>query len=233
MKLIDDCASGASRSGRGHHPFRHQPSARVSRTSSSARASVSTPTASPRLSDRRRRHRQRRRLRRQRLHRDRASPGHRHGARAGQRQARHLPSQLYMSTGGPRLRLRKFETSRSEPALEAPGQRRLRGGHGRHLRLQSRRSLPPRGLRQDRRQLQPRRRGLPGPQEDHREDHRRPLFYKSPTDMGCNAAGFGSPTIRPCARPPSRSSSVASSAIRANTRSASSRRRPSNGPSCS
>ncbi|MCK7469720.1 MAG: DUF1846 domain-containing protein [Desulfomicrobium escambiense] len=87
----------------------------------------------------------------------------------------------------------KFETFPDlEPPAQAPGQRGLRGGHGRHRRLQPGRSLPPRGLRQGRRQLQPRRRGLPGPAAHHREDHRRPVLLPVADGHGrATRAGFG------------------------------------------
>ena len=49
-----------------------------------------------------------------------------------------------------------------EPAAEAPGQPRLRGRDGRSGRREHDRPVPSGGLRRDHRQLQPRRRDLPG-----------------------------------------------------------------------
>ena len=48
-----------------------------------------------------------------------------------------------------------------EPAAEAPGEHRLRGGHGRPGRREHHRPLPPGSLRRDHRQLQPRRGDVP------------------------------------------------------------------------
>ena len=182
MKLIDDLRRvGHPDPGRRHHPLR-QPALRAG-LQEQARAAGHPrlhPPLHQGLSDRRRRHRQRRGLRRQRLHRDRASAGHRHGAGAGQRQAGHLPvPALPRVPPGPDVGVRQVrDLPHLEPAPQAPGQRRLRGGHGRPLRLQPGRSVPSRGLRQDRRQLQPGRRGLPGPQADPREDHRRAVLLQ-------------------------------------------------------
>ena len=58
-------------------------------------------------------------------------------------------------------------------------------------RLQPDRPVPPRGVRRDGGQLQPRRRGLPGAAAHPRADPRRRRLYQSPTDMGVNRAGFG------------------------------------------
>ena len=77
------------------------------------------------------------------------------GPGTGQRQAGHLPvPALPRPQARPGLRIRQVrDLPHLEPAAQAPGQRRLRGGHGRYRGLQPDRSLPPGGLRQERRQL--------------------------------------------------------------------------------
>ena len=86
------------------------------------------------------------------------------GPGPGQRQAGHLPvAALSRLPPGDSVGVREVrDLPHLEHPAQAPGQHRLRGGHGRHPRLQPHRPLPPGGLPEDGRQLQPRRRGLPG-----------------------------------------------------------------------
>ena len=74
--------------------------------------------------------------------------------------------------------------------LEAPREHRLRGRHGRPRRRQHHRPLPPGRLRQDHRQLQPRRRGLPRGAAPSWSSILGQSPYQCPTDMGVNMAGF-------------------------------------------
>ena len=79
-----------------------------------------------------------------------------------------------------------------EPAAQAPGQRRLRGGHRGHPRLQPDRPLPPRGLRQDRRSTTTATsRSFPVLRRILERITGAASLYQSPTDMGVNRAGFG------------------------------------------
>ena len=75
---------------------------------------------------------------------------HKRGVARGLRQVRDLPD--------------------LEPAAQASGQPRLRGGDRRPERCEHDRPVPPRGLRRDDRQLQPRRGDLPRAARDVRED---------------------------------------------------------------
>ena len=86
------------------------------------------------------------------------------GPGAGQREAGHLPvAALPRLPPGDSVGLREVrDLPHLEHPAQAPREHRLRGGHGRHPRLQPHRPLPPGGLPEGGRQLQPRRRGLPG-----------------------------------------------------------------------
>ena len=97
------------------------------------------------------------------------------GPGPGQRQAGHLP-EPDLPRPPPRhpFGLREVrDVSDLESAADASGERGLRGGHRRPARREHDRPVPPGGLRPDGHQLQPRRRGVPGPAQDPRADHRR------------------------------------------------------------
>ena len=130
-------------------------------------------------------------LRRQRVHRDRAAGGHRGRPGPGQRQAGHLPlAGLPRAPARQRRRLRQVrDLPHLEPAAQAPGERGLRGGHG---------GAP------DVNQIDPFHLEAYGEQavNYNRDIEAFPLvarilerigagaFYRSPTDMGVNRAGF-------------------------------------------
>ena len=148
--------------------------------------------------------------------------GRRHRPRSGQRQAGHLPvaDLPRASRGAWTSGYAKFETFPIwNLPLQAPGQRGLRGRDRRHARLQPDRSVPPRGLRRDDRQLQPRRRGLPRADADPGADHRRRAAStgRRPT-WASTAPASASSTTRWSARPRGRRSSAATSATPASTR---------------
>ena len=129
-------------------------------------------------------------------------------------------SQLYHEhLRGSRRRLRQVrDLPHLEPAPQAPGERRLRGGHGGAARRQPDRPLPPGGLRRAGDQLQPRHRGLPAGGAHpgaHRWRRLLPVAHRHGREPGRVSPSW---TTRSCVRPPSRRSSAGTSATRASTR---------------
>jgi uncharacterized protein (UPF0371 family) len=163
LKLIDDLREWGCRCGPWSSPAStSQPAAVQFKNKLERGASPSTPTATPRATRPTSTGRQRRGLRRQRVHRDRqaARGGHRPGP--GQRQAGHLPVAAL-----PRPPARrgggyaKFETFPIwNLPLKHPVNVAYEAATADISDVQHDRPVPPGGLRRDRGQLQPRRRGI-------------------------------------------------------------------------